>query len=1119
MPQPPTGTLTFLFTDIEGSIARWEAQPEAMTLALVRHDSLLRGAIEGRGGHVFKTVGAAFCAVFADAEAALGAALDAQRALGAEDWQTFAPGFAELRVRMALHTGQAEVRGDDYFGPALNRTARLMAAGHGGQVLLSLAVQQLVRDYLPEDVGLRDWGEHRLKDLRHSEHVFQLLAPDLADIPTPPVTAELLAVRDRVQVSEGAATRPLSEAMAGLLVAVRNDDDTDTTVSLSPEQAREIAGRRPADLTAYRLGRIAEWSQPRYRLDGRFVSLTLLIDQGEEAAGGRWAARQDRYDDLDALLASTPDPAIVVLGPPGAGKSTLLRRLELDRSIAALRTEDERDRVTFFIQLNQYKARAGHELADPGDWLAAEWIERFPDLPTLDSLLAEGRLVLLLDALNEMPTASEREHRERVGLWKDWLLRLTQTRPGNRVLFSCRSLDYSAPLSTPALRVPQVQIEALTDAQVEAFLKAYCPLRGTEIWKAIAGTPQLEALRAPFFLALVVEQVEATGDLAEDRAGIFTGFVRQALRREVERDNPLFALEELLSSRDIRRITQWQWKDGYELPERGALFPQLGALAYGMQEAAADGGASQVRLDLDDAMDLLDSETDEDVVKAGLAIAVLDEDPAADELLYRHQLLQEYFAARVLAREPKPEQVDALWRAADVRPAVPEILASMSPADTLPPLPQTGWEETTLLAAAMTSDAEVFIRGLLPHSLVVAGRAAHLPRVRERLSAELLDTLREALVARSRSMEADLRARIACALAVGDLGDPRWERRSGPQGDYLLPPVVELPGGDYPIGADEGVLDPDTTRLNHCHVPRHPVPIAPFALGRFAVTNAEWACFMAGGGYEEERWWAGAGATAWRRGEGTADGQRSGARESLRMVRGSPEILESWRDAGQINEEQYERWRQRLAMSAEAFEAHLAALYPGGRLTEPQLWRDARFNRPTQPVVGVSWYEARAYCAWLAAQTGAPWRLPTEVEREAAARGPEGRRFVYGDAFDPLGGNTLATRLRRPSPVGVFVGGDSPEGISDLAGNSVDWTSSLWGNDPREPAFRYPYDRSDGREAAPAGPDVFRVLRGGAWGINPVSALAAYRLNAHPALRDGVNGFRVLRASSAARAS
>ena len=141
MPQPPTGTLTFLFTDIEGSTARWEAQRGAMAAALVRHDALLRGAIEGRGGTVFKTVGDAFCAVFADAEAALGAAMDAQRALAVEAWSAFGAEFADLRVRMGVHTGKADERDGDYFGPALNRTSRLMSAGHGGQVLLSQTAQ------------------------------------------------------------------------------------------------------------------------------------------------------------------------------------------------------------------------------------------------------------------------------------------------------------------------------------------------------------------------------------------------------------------------------------------------------------------------------------------------------------------------------------------------------------------------------------------------------------------------------------------------------------------------------------------------------------------------------------------------------------------------------------------------------------------------------------------------------------------------------------------------------------------------------------------------------------------------------------------------------------------
>ncbi|MCE7939895.1 MAG: hypothetical protein DYG90_15215, partial [Chloroflexi bacterium CFX6] len=516
-------------------------------------------------------------------------------------------------------------------------------------------------------------------------------------------------------------------------------DDEAPAVVLTAAQAREAAARRPADLSEYRLGRIAEWSQPRYRLDGRFVDLTLLVDQGEESAGGRWAARQERYDDLGKLLAATTEPAVVVLGPPGSGKSTLLRHLELDVAIAGVRGEagphaptpspktaggggrgvGASSAITFFIQLNQYKPdRPGDPVPAPADWLSARWAERNPDLPALDALLAEGRMILLLDALNEMPAASDREFRERIGLWKDWLVRLAQSRPGNRVVFSCRTLDYSAPLSTPALRVPQVQIEPLSDAQAEAFLSAYSPVRGADIWAAIAGTPQLETLRSPYFLALLVEQVEAAGEVAGDRAGLFTGFVRHALRREVERDNPLFAgvgahdPSPLLATRDMRRIAQWQWRDAYELPERGALVPRLAALAYGMQASEADGEAGQVRVDYDTALALLDHPRDEDIVKAGASIAVLDEDPAADAVLYRHQLIQEYFAARLLAREPRPELVAAPWRAADIRPGVRELIDTLPPAETLPPLPATGWEETAVLAAAMVDDAEGFVRGL-----------------------------------------------------------------------------------------------------------------------------------------------------------------------------------------------------------------------------------------------------------------------------------------------------------------------------------------------------------------------------------------------------------------------
>jgi predicted ATPase/class 3 adenylate cyclase len=175
MPELPSGTVTFLFTDVEGSTKLWERYPQAMEASMARHDELLRGVMESSGGFVFKTIGDAFCVAFPSAPHALEAALAAQRALLSEAREQTGP----LRTRMALHTGSAEERAGDYFGAPVNRIARLLSAGHGGQILLSSATKELVRDALPEGASLRDLGERRLKDLFRPERVFQLLSAEL----------------------------------------------------------------------------------------------------------------------------------------------------------------------------------------------------------------------------------------------------------------------------------------------------------------------------------------------------------------------------------------------------------------------------------------------------------------------------------------------------------------------------------------------------------------------------------------------------------------------------------------------------------------------------------------------------------------------------------------------------------------------------------------------------------------------------------------------------------------------------------------------------------------------------------------------------------------------------
>lgn len=174
---PPTGTVTLLFTDIEGSTKRWEHRPVEMAAALQQHDRHLQSAIGRNGGYVFKTIGDAFCAAFSSPVDALQAAFESQRALAADQWGEVGP----VRVRMALHTGEPEHRELDYFGPPVNRVARILSTGYGEQVLVSAATAALVQDQLPGGSSLVDLGAHHLKDLLQPERIYQFSIAGLQD--------------------------------------------------------------------------------------------------------------------------------------------------------------------------------------------------------------------------------------------------------------------------------------------------------------------------------------------------------------------------------------------------------------------------------------------------------------------------------------------------------------------------------------------------------------------------------------------------------------------------------------------------------------------------------------------------------------------------------------------------------------------------------------------------------------------------------------------------------------------------------------------------------------------------------------------------------------------------
>jgi formylglycine-generating enzyme required for sulfatase activity len=254
---------------------------------------------------------------------------------------------------------------------------------------------------------------------------------------------------------------------------------------------------------------------------------------------------------------------------------------------------------------------------------------------------------------------------------------------------------------------------------------------------------------------------------------------------------------------------------------------------------------------------------------------------------------------------------------------------------------------------------------------------------------------------------------------------------------------------------------------------------------------------MDAGGYQDPRWWPTETARAWIRGENTSTPDRMVVRYWLARFRRFPDLLGQYRDAGSWPKTVCDGMARRLEMNAQELEDDLAETFPSIRFEAPLYWEESRYSHPGQPVVGISQMEARAYALWLSANSGRVFRLPTEIELEAAARGLEGRRYACGNELPlPFAFNSMEVRIGGPTPIGVFPESDTPEGIADLMGNVLSPSISRWGDHLDHNDFRYPYDAEDGREVEDPGETACFVPRGGAYSLTADEAVAYRRYSA-----------------------
>jgi formylglycine-generating enzyme required for sulfatase activity len=709
-------------------------------------------------------------------------------------------------------------------------------------------------------------------------------------------------------------------------------------------------------------------------------------------------------------------------------------------------------------------------------------------------------LLLLCDALNEMPFADDRDYRKRVGAWR----RFMQEWPGNRVLVTCRSRDYSEPLG-----LHQVEIERLDDDRVREFLRKYIPEHAATAWARLADSDLLDLVRNPYYLKMLAYLVEEGAAWPARVAELFDGFVRTLVAREARRDHP-------------------DW------PGAEPLLTALAAFAKTVQPLGAGTrlarNEAQVRIPDEVATEAGTVSLDPKVViRLGLAATLLDTERAANaagalvaQVRFYHHQLQEYFAARAMIDSfCAGEDLAARWRQPRLRRAMPDP-GPLGDDEPLPPPPTTGWEEPTILAAGLAPRPAALVEAVRAVNPALAARCLtegrlDLPDVAARVRADLR--------AEMENPQVHLRARIAAGEALGQVGDPRFEETEVDGQRVLIPPLVAVPGGTYRIGSSRWrvwwlALTGFTAARDE--TPRHAVTVPTFSIGRYPVTNAEYACFVEAGGYGDAAYWRTPAARAWLRGEGGGAWVEQWL-ELWQVLQADPEkTLAQLKRAGWTSR-QLAAAEQVAAMDEAAVREQAGEAEAERSRDRPAYWDDARYTNPAQPVVGVTWFEARAYCAWLEAQLhvssselrvlrngevevvelnpGAfQVRLPSEAEWEIAARGRSGRQYPWGRRWRSGRANTWEGHVLRPTPVGVYSRGRTPDQIEDLAGNVWEWTRSVYDE--------YPYDPADGREALDA--EGARVVRGGSWGSDRRYARCAFRGWGFPDFFYSDYGFRVV---------
>jgi formylglycine-generating enzyme required for sulfatase activity len=788
--------------------------------------------------------------------------------------------------------------------------------------------------------------------------------------------------------------------------------------------------------------------------DATFVNLSMVMPLGRE--GGN-SSSSEYFHTLAKVLESTSDfPVIVLLGAPGAGKTTLLQKQYIESARLFLTRKSAH--MPFYASLAGFNVNA-NSTSGPDQWLNARFSSRSKafDLRSITDYIDEGRCLLLLDALNEIPIGDSLQ--KRIAQWSEFIRAHYHPPNGSRIIVSCRRLDYFVPFNVEELHIPQISVASMEPTAIKNFLDRNCRDFADHIWQQMHSEPELlKFYETPLYLRMLVDSTYEIGDIPGGRSRLFITYLWKLLRREYVKNPSAFG-SGLLSQSDMILLSQ---PTTVSRPPKGELIDLLSSLAFRMIDIKSERGKTYLtEISFDEAMRLIELEgavNSEQILTVALATHLMRKNPVNDTIGFYHHLIQEAFAALQMLREFDAGKWKAKWLADDV-----ETVGHLGPHDQLGPLPGSGWEETTIVAAGLHDNQDDFVNSVFRMNVALAGRCSSSSEVK--LSSKLHREIQKELFLRMRDQNADLRARIQAGLEIDDFGRFGYTLISG-QGQFLIPPLVQVP------------FDEATEQTSE---------YARTLVAAYPVTNAEYRLFINGGGYEDERWWKGPEAKRWFSGKSSLEGMEWQERQNrIKWV--------GWGEQ-YIREKIGEYWTTESAErmirgihDVNAFERQCRDKFQhSSKIITPLEWFNADFNRLSQPVVGISWIEAMAYCEWLSCVSGMRFTLMSEAVYERAAGGINGRRYAYGDDFRSELCNVYASHIWKPTPIGLF-NNATPEGAFDLTGNV--WT---WVNTPLELG------------------DVRMVTKGGSYDTPQDKCKSTSRDGNHPGYRDRYDGFRLAR--------